>query len=106
VAAISNGFRGNAYVGGVVSKVVSQFNSNYGNGTFWISADGVYNNDYSKDFEAYRVYWLGNKKWADGNDEIAVGDKVVLYGELTKYKDTYETNQNKAYVYSVNGKTE
>jgi hypothetical protein len=106
MAAISNGFRGNAYVEGVVSKVVNQFTADYGNGTFWISADGVYNNDYSKDFEAYRVYWLGNKKWADGDDQIAVGNNVVLYGELTKYKDTYETNQNKAYVYSVNGKTE
>jgi hypothetical protein len=52
------------------------------------------------------VLWLGNKKWADGDDEIAVGDQVILHGQVTKYGSTYETSSGKAYVYSVNGKTE
>ena len=46
---------------------------------------------------------LGNEKWVEGDKQIAVGDKVVLCGQLTKYKTTYETSQNKAYVFSVNG---
>jgi len=66
----------------------------------------INNNDLTKDFEAYRVLWLGNKKWVDGDYSLVVGDKVILKGRLTKYGSTYETNQNKAYVYSVNGKTE
>ena len=102
-AAIDNKFGGNVYVQGVVSSIAKngQFNSQYGNGTFWISDDGT-----SNDFEAYRVLWLGNKKWVDGDDEIAVGDKVILHGQVTKYGTTYETSSGKAYVYSVNGKTE
>ena len=36
---------------------------------------------------------------------LAVGDKVVLCGKLTKYKTTYETSSKKAYLYSLNGKT-
>jgi hypothetical protein len=102
-AAIDNGVAGNVYVQGVVSSIANngQFGSKYGNGTFWLSDDGT-----SNEFEAYRVLWLGNKKWVDGDDEIAVGDKVILHGQVTKYGTTYETSSGKAYVYSVNGKTE
>ena len=102
-AAIDAGVGSNVYVQGVVSSIANngQFGSQYGNGTFWISDDGS-----SNDFEAYRVLWLGNKKWVDGDDPIAVGDKVILHGQLTKYGSTYETSSGKAYVYSVNGKTE
>ena len=71
-----------------------------------ISDDGTKYNDSAKDFEAYRVLWLGNKKWTTNNPQIAVGDIVILYGELTKYKKTYETKQDKAYVFSLNGKIE
>ena len=112
ISFIDGGGTGEVYVKGVVSELVSGgFSANYGNGTFWISDDGTKYGDQTKDFEAYRVYWLGNQKWVDGNDQIAVGDKVVLCGEVTKYTNsktgavTYETSQNKAYVFSVNGKT-
>lgn len=108
IAAVNSGVTGNVYVEGIVSKIADggEFGAKYGNGTFWISDDGAFYNNPSMDFEAYRVLWLGNKKWVEGDDQVAVGDKVVLCGEITKYKSTYETNQNKAYVYSINGKTE
>lgn len=98
----------NAYIKGIVSQIANngQFGAEYGNGTFWISEDGVYNNDKSLDFEAYRVLWLGNRKWAAGDPEIAVGDEVVLCGAITLYNGTAETASGKAYVYSHNGKTE
>ena len=103
IAFIDGGGTGDVYVAGVVSKIVDkgEFTANYGNGSFWISDDGKFYDDPTKDFEAYRVYWLDNKKWVEGDKQIAVGDKVVLCGQLTKYKTTYETNQNKAYVFSV-----
>lgn len=88
------------YVEGIVSKVVEAFSGQFGNGTFWLSVDGQYNNDLMKDFEAYRVIWKDNQKWADGDDQVAVGDKVVLCGTLAYYKGTSETSQGKAYVYS------
>lgn len=100
------------YVKGKVSKVVYAFDASHKTGTFWISEDGTFNNDLTKDFEAYSVYWLGNKEWADGMGQVAVGDEVVLCGKITKYTDknkgtiTYETSSKKAYVYSINGKTE
>ena len=97
----------NIYVEGIISKIEKNgtFSAQYGNATFWISSDGNYNNDKSKDFEAYRVLYLNNKKWVEGNDQIAVGDKVILCGKTTMYKTTAETVSGKAWIYSHNGKT-
>ena len=97
------------YVKGIVSKVVNEFTAEYGNATFWISEDGVFNDDLTKDFEGFRVLWLDNKEWAEGNAQIAEGAEVVLCGHLTVYKKddktTIETAGKKAYVYKVNGVT-
>ena len=105
---IDNGGTNNVFVKGIVSEIANngQFNAQYGNGTFWMSDDGERHNDAALDFEAYRVLWLGNQKWVEGNDLINVGDEVIIHGQLTKYGTTYETSSGKAYVYSVNGKTE
>ena len=46
------------------------------------------------------------EEWTEGMGQIAEGDEVVLCGKVTKYKTTYETSSKKAYVYSINGKTE
>lgn len=112
-AYIDAGGQDDVYVKGKVSKIQNEFTADNGYGTFWISEDGTYNNDLTKDFEAYRVYWFGdNKKWKEGDSQPAVGDEVIICGKLTKYTNkntgavTYETSQYKAYVYSLNGKTE
>ncbi|MBQ9462608.1 MAG: BACON domain-containing protein [Bacteroidales bacterium] len=101
-ACIDAEFTGNVYVAGIISEIVNNgaFGAQYGNATFWISDDGK-----TKDFEAYRVLYLGNRKWVEGDTQIAVGDKVVLHGALTKFGSTYETSSGKAYIYSLNGKT-
>lgn len=105
---IDNGGLNDVFVKGIVSEIANngQFGAQYGNGTFWISDDGVRHNDAALDFEAYRVLWLGNRKWVEGDDLIEVGDVVILHGQLTKYGTTYETSSGKAYVYSLNGVTE
>ena len=92
------------YVKGIVSKILDkgEFGS-YGNASFWISDDGEFHDDLSRDFEAYRVLWLDNQKWVEGNAQIAVGAEVIICGHLTTYKGTAETAQNKAYVYRING---
>ena len=107
-AAIDNGFQGNAFVKGIISEIANNglFGAQYGNATFWISDDGIRHNDPLLDFEAYRALYLGNRKWQEGDDQISVGDEVILHGQLTKYGTTYETNANKAYIYSLNGRTE
>ena len=112
MTAIDNGWTGDVFVAGKVSKIhvnkgVSQeFNSQYGNASFWISDNGTFNDDLTKDFEAYQVYYLGNRMWVEGDTQIAVGDEVILHGQLTKYGSTYETAGKKAYIYSLNGVTE
>lgn len=112
ISAIDNGWAGNVFVAGKISKihvskgVPQEFNAQYGNATFWISDDGNYNDDSTKDFEAYQVYYLGNRMWVEGDTQIAVGDEVILHGQLTKYNTTYETAGKKAYIYSLNGVTE
>ena len=90
----------NAYVTGKVSKIVNEFSAQYGNGTFWISDDGQFNDSKDKDFEAYRVLWTDGQKWQDGDYQIGVGDIVTLFGQLTLYKGTAETNSGKAWVYN------
>lgn len=93
-------------VGGVVSAILYEFSANYGTGTFWISDDGVAHGvsadkksttEPTKDFECYGVYWGGfENKWVEGNPQPAVGDKVIVKGQLTKYNTTYETANKKA----------
>ena len=49
------------YVSGIVTRLANngQFGAYYGNATFYISDDGTQ----TKEFEAYRVLYLGNRKW-------------------------------------------
>ena len=96
----------NVYVKGKVSKVQSAYSESYGTGIFWISDDGTGEDDVNVALEAYSVYFLENYNWIEGNTQIALGDDVILYGKLTKYNSTYETSSKKAYLYSLNGKTE
>ena len=78
-------------------------NGTYGSASFYISEDGTEKNQ----FYVYRAYYLGNKKWVSGaGDILQVGDDVIIYGKLTNYNGTAETQQNEAYLYSLNGKTE
>ena len=75
----------------------------YGNATFFISGDGTGDGE----FQVYRALYLGNKKFEAGQTDIKVGDEVVIHGKLMNYKgNTPETVSGKAYLYSLNGKTE
>lgn len=109
IAAAKAKIASKVYVSGIVSELVKGgFDASYGNGSFWISDNGTKAGDLALDFEAYQVNYLGGAKWnADKDPQIAVGDKVVLYGPLTTYNGTSETQgKGAAYTYSINGKTE
>lgn len=107
-AYIDAGGKDNVFVKGIVSELYkSGFAADFGNGSFFISDDGKKYGVPTKDFEAYQVYWVGNRKWVEGDDQIAVGDVVVIYGPLTKFNTTYETKgKGAAYIFSRNGKIE
>lgn len=88
------------YISGVVSNVKEQFGTQYGNATFYISADG----SDTDQFYVYRANYLGNTKYAGQELNIRVGDEVVVCGKITNYKGTLpETVEGKAYVVSING---
>ena len=89
------------FVAGIVSAVDEEFTTNYGNGSFKISDNGETT---SAQFTAYRVLYLGNKKFTASDTQVKVGDEVIVYGNVVNYKgNTPETQQNSAFLYSLNG---
>lgn len=90
------------YVKGIICNIKEAPNSQYGNATFYISADGKTT---SEQFYVFRCHNLENKKFTD-NDVLNVGDEVIIYGKVVNYKgNTPETVQNEAYIYSHNATT-
>ncbi len=87
------------YIKGVVSSIKEQYATTYGNGTFYISADGTSKNQ----FYVYRALYLGNKKFVSGDTEIQKGDSVIICAKITNYNGTIETAQKEGFLYSLNG---
>lgn len=89
------------YVKGKISQITEEFGTQYGNGTFYITDDGTTS---GTPFYAYRILYLGNKRFASGDTQIKVGDEVVICGNVVNFKgNTPETVQGSAYLYSLNG---
>lgn len=78
------------YAKGVVSEIVTPFNAQFGNISYNISADGSTTSD---QLLAFRGLGLNGAAFTSA-DDISVGDKVVIYGNLTKYNTTYEFAQD------------
>ena len=74
------------YATGIVSKIVTAYNSQYGNITYDISVDG---SETADQLRAYRGFSYDGE-WFTSADDIQVGDVVVVKGNLTKYNSTYE----------------
>ena len=96
---------GVVYVKGKISRIADNGtfgqSGTFGNASFYISDDGSASNE----LYAYRILYLGNKKYTSGTD-IKVGDEVIVCGELMNYRNnTPETVANSAYLYSLNGDT-
>ena len=98
---------GDVYVTGKISRIADKGTftegGTYGNASFYISEDGTQNDE----FYCFRVLYLGNKKFESGKTDIKVGDEVIVCGQLMNYRNnTPETVAGKAYLYSLNGKTD
>ncbi len=85
------------YVKGIISKI-SEVSTSYGNASFYISDDGSTANQ----FLIYRAYSLGGAKFTS-EDEIAVGDEVIMYGSLIYYNSSTPEMTQGGYIYSLNG---
>lgn len=88
------------YVMGYVRKLHSKHAEGvavYGNAQFYM--EDVRGANSTQDFMAYQVYGPNGKKITNP-DAVAVGDFVVVYGELTNYYGTYETvGRGAAYIW-------
>ena len=73
------------YVKGIVSEISSLDPSNYPNARYYISDDGTTTDQ----FYVYNGKYLGNTNFTS-TDQLAVGDTVIVYGELTTYNTTNE----------------
>lgn len=92
------------YVKGKICEITSVETANYGNATYYISDDGT--NNVQSRLYIYQSMYLGNKKFTS-EDQIKVGDEVIVYGPFVLYKgSTPETaGKGASYIYSLNGKT-
>ena len=78
------------YATGIVSEIVTAYSSQYGNISYNISADGTTTGD---QLQAFRGKSYDGANFTS-EDDIKVGDVVVIYGNLTKYGETYEFAAN------------
>ena len=83
------------FVGGIISNMRNTPEQivQYKSARFDISDDGTTANQ----FYCYNTKWLGNTAFVTGN-EVALGDEVVIYGQVQNYMGY--TPEIKGYVYS------
>ncbi len=90
---------GEVYAKGLISQI-DNVNLQFGNAQYWLSDDG----GKKYQLEVYRGFWFGGEKFTS-EDQIALGDEVVVFGKVKVYKDTPEFDANNKII-SLNGKTE
>ena len=81
---------------GYISSISSVDTGSYGNATFNISDDGTDENAIT----VYRSFYLENAKFT-AEDQIGVGDEVVITGKLVNYKGETPEFSGNVYVYSI-----
>lgn len=89
------------YVYGKIAEIEYNFIENTGTASFYISDNGKA----PALFRCKEVLYLNNKAWKTGDSKLQVGDDIIVCGTLTYANAFYETVSNKAFIYSLNGKT-
>lgn len=93
------GLSESVYVKGIVSQASKSLNDTYGSLSYYISDDGTTGNE----LQVYGGLSFKGEKFTSV-DDIKVGDVVVVYGKLVKYKTTYELDKDNILI-SLNGTT-
>lgn len=93
------GLSESVYVKGIVSQASESLNDTYGSLSYYISDDGTTGNE----LQVYGGLSFKGEKFTSV-DDIKVGDVVVVYGKLVKYKTTYELDKDNILI-SLNGTT-
>ena len=90
------------YVKGKISSIKYEYSAEYGTATYNISEDG----SEGTVFTVYSSYYFDNKKWQEGDNQIAVGDEVIVCGKIVNYNgNTPEFVSKQNYLVSLNGNT-
>ncbi len=92
----ANDSMADVYVKGIISSDL-EVSLQYGNATFNISDDG----SATGEFNIFRALYLGNVKFTS-EDQIKIGDEVVLVGTLVNYKGTAPELKD-CYIVQLNG---
>lgn len=96
--AVATSGTGEVYVKGTICKI-SSISTSYGNATYYISDDGTDSD--GKSLQIFRGYYLNKDKFTS-EDQLAVGDEVVVVGKLKMYNGTPEMDSGN-YIYSHTG---
>ena len=90
------------FVKGIISSVKYTYSAQYGTATYNISDDGTENGV----FTVYGSYYFDNQPWTEEDDQIKVGDEVIVCGKVVNYNgNTPEFANKKNWLVSLNGKT-
>ena len=92
------GLETEVYVIGTITNI-EEVSTSYGNATYWIGDGAEYS---ANDLKIFRGYYLEDEYFT-AEDQIKVGDKVIVYGKLVDYKGTKEMTGSS--IYSLNGVT-
>ena len=96
--AAGEGLDTEVYVKGIITEI-TEVSAEFGNATYYI------NDTESTDGQlcVFRGKYLNGEKFTS-EDQIKVGDEVIVYGQLVNYSGTYEINSGNE-LYSINGVT-
>lgn len=83
-------------VKGIVSQVKNDLNPDFGNLSYYISDNGKT----TEQFYVYRGLGLNGEKFTS-NEQVAIGDVVVVQGTVKNYNGTLEFDQNKSKLLST-----
>ena len=81
IAQLGDAKSDHVYAKGIVTEIVTEYSEEYGNVTFAMSDDAAGSNR----LEVFRCKNLNNEKFTNAN-QLAVGDEVVVYGQLVNYQ--------------------
>ena len=97
--AAGQGLDTKVYVVGTITNV-KEVSTSYGNATYYVGDGTEQSGD---DLMIYRGYYYNGDKFT-AEDQIKVGDKVIVYGKLVDYNGTKEMTSGSS-IYSINGTT-
>lgn len=96
IASGENDPEAEVYIKGKVSQI-KEVSPSFGNATYYISDDGTTDNQ----LYVFRGYYLNGENFTS-EDQLKVGDEVVILGKLTTYKGDPQVNTGSSIV-SLNG---